>query len=298
MRVLITGANGFIGRHVVAGLRGIGAEVHAISRDGKAPTGAIGHNGDLLDAQSTASVLAQVQPTHLVHLAWCTKPGEYWTSSENLDWVASSLLLCRRFADIGGTRIVVAGTCAEYDWTYDRMQEFDTPCAPATPYGTAKDALRRLLERFYVERGPSVVWGRIFFLYGPGEKHGRLVSDVVQNLLRGERVDTTIGTQVRDFMHVADVGAAFAALCKCRVTGPVNIASGKSQSVRHIVEMLGEIAGRPDLLNFGALPMRQREAPRIEADVSRLFNEVGFRTKFDLRAGLEDTVAWWARRAQ
>jgi nucleoside-diphosphate-sugar epimerase len=83
-----------------------------------------------------------------------------------------------------------------------------------------------MLEKSALLDNVSLGWGRIFFLYGPGEKPGRLVSGIISNLLAGRRIETTAGTQIRDFTHVADVAGAFAALCDSDVTGPINIASG------------------------------------------------------------------------
>ena len=298
MRVLLTGATGFIGRHVVAPLCARGAEVHTISRDGAAPSGAVGHVGDLMDAASVAAVMRAVRPSHLLHLAWCTTPGEYWMTPENLDWVAASLLLYRHFAELGGERVVMAGSCAEYDWSYALLSETGSPCRPATLYGAAKDGLRRLLQRAADAGGPSFAWGRVFFVYGPGEKPGRLVSDVVASLLRGEPVETTAGTQVRDFMHVADVASAFAALCDATVTGAVNIASGEARPLREIIRQLADLSGRPDLLHLGARQMRASEPPRLEANVTRLRQEVGFQPRFDLAAGLADTLGWWRNQTR
>ncbi|MES2712597.1 MAG: NAD(P)-dependent oxidoreductase, partial [Pseudomonadota bacterium] len=134
-------------------------------------------------------------------------------------------------------------------------------------------------------------WGRIFFLYGPGEKPGRLVSDTIARLSRGEPVETTAGTQRRDFLHVADVAGALAALVDSDVVGPVNIASGED---RPLVDFLGEIGrqlGRPELLRFGARPMPANEPARLAACTRRLREEVGFTPRFTMEAGIADTIA-------
>lgn len=279
-RVLVTGASGFIGRHTVEPLRAAGHEVKAVgSRD-----------SDLLDPAAVERLVDEARADVLVHLAWYAEPGAFWSSEENLRWVGASLCLLRAFAAAGGRRAVIAGTCAEYDWSHTLLSERTTPLAPSTLYGECKHALHRVAERW---GGLSLAWGRVFFLYGPGEHPARLVSSVASALARGEPASCSSGEQVRDFLHVADVGAAFAALTGSEVEGPVNVASGEGVSVRDVVTTLGELAGRPELVQLGALPQRPGEPPELVADVARLRDEVGFTPAFGLREGLERTVSWW-----
>lgn len=282
-RILVTGATGFIGRHAVEPLRQAGHEVHAIgSRD-----------CDLLDPAAAPPLLNELRPEVLLHLAWYAEPGAFWSSEENIGWVEASLRLLRAFAAAGGRRAVIAGTCAEYDWSYPRLSERDTPLAPSTLYGECKHALHRMAERW---GRLSVAWGRVFFLYGPGEHPARLVSSVASALARGEPAPCSSGEQVRDFLHVADVGRAFAALAASAVEGPVNVGSGERVSVRDVVTRLGELAGRPELVELGALPKRPDEPPELVADVRRLRDEVGFRPSLTLEEGLRGTLDWWRAR--
>src|SRR5437763_607652 len=151
----------------------------------------------------------------------------------------------RRSASTGPTRAVLAGTCAEYDWSYGFCSEGVTPLAPQTLYGTAKHALRQVAEAFASQAGLSLAWGRIFFVYGPREDERRLVASVARALLAGEEAPTSEGSQLRDFLHVDDVAGAFAALLDAEgVTGAVNIGSGVPVSVRAVVEEVARAAGR------------------------------------------------------
>lgn len=293
-RVLVTGAGGFIGRHSLAALSARGFEVHAVTRAAFLPGAAACHAVDLLDHVATATLVASVQPTHLLHFAWTVAPGQFWSTRENLDWSAATLALYRAFVAAGGRRFVGAGTCAEYDWSPARvtgpLDERTSSCNPATLYGIAKHATHGMLAAAAALDAISLAWGRIFFLYGPGEKSGRLVSDVVAQLLRGEPVDTTAGTQRRDFLHVADVAGAFAALIASDVEGPVNIASGEAQP---LATLLGEIArqtGAGHLLRLGARPMSPNEPAQLAAATHRLRAEVGFAPRFDLVSGVADTI--------
>lgn len=285
--VLVTGASGFVGRHACDALAGRGFTIHRVGRHGP------GDPVDLLQAEDRRRVIEAVRPSHLLHLAWDAEPGRYWTSATNLDWVAASLDLVRLFAACGGTRLVVAGTCAEYAWGAARFHEGTTPCRPATLYGAAKDGTRRILEAYAGTAGLSVAWGRLFYLYGPGEREGRLVADAARALLSGQTFPTSPGHQARDFLHVADAAGALCALLDGDVRGPVNIGSGMARPVRAVLDDLAALTGRPDLIAYGARPLGPNEPAVIEADIRRLRDEVGFRPRFDASSGLADTVAWW-----
>src|SRR5206468_9393880 len=186
-RVLVTGATGFIGRHTLAPLVAAGHEVHATARTpGAAARGVTWPAADLLDSPD---VVRYVNPDALLHLAWYAEHGKFWSSPENLRWLQASVALLRAFS---GRRAVIAGTCAEYDWTTGawRLAE-DAPLAPATLYGACKHALHVATEAYAREAGFSLAWGRIFFLFGPDEHPGRLVPSVLGPLLHGEEARTT-----------------------------------------------------------------------------------------------------------
>jgi nucleoside-diphosphate-sugar epimerase len=116
--------------------------------------------------------------------------------------------------------------------------------------------------------------------------------------VRGERAPTSAGTQLRDFLHVDDGAGAFAALVDSGVGGAVNVGSGEGVAVRAIAERLAAAAGRPELLDVGAVAQRPGDPPEITADVARLRDEVGFAPSLSLRDGLEQTVAWWRDRTR
>jgi nucleoside-diphosphate-sugar epimerase len=256
------------------------------------------HAADLLDAPQRRALAAAVGASHLLHLAWYAEPGAFWTAPENAAWVEASIRLLRVFADHGGKRVTMSGSCAEYDWTgAGRLSEHDTPVRPATYYGRCKAALASVGEGLAAERGFSFSWGRIFFVYGPHEQPGRLVSQVAEALVRGEPAPTSEGNQRRDFLHARDVAAAFVALLDSDVTGAVNIGSGSAVPVRQVVSEIADAAGRPDLVRWGEVPPRPGDPPLIEADVGRLRDEVGWRPAISLAEGIRETVEWWKANA-
>jgi nucleoside-diphosphate-sugar epimerase len=300
-RVLLTGATGFVGRQAIGPLCDRGYDIHAVSSrpPGDDAPGVRWHTADLLDHAAAADVVGRVRPTHLLHLAWYAEPGKFWSAPENERWVAASRALLDCFAQAGGRRAVVAGTCAEYDWSGDgHCREAVTPLRPTTVYGQAKATLHAEAARSYERPGmPTLAWARIFFLYGPWEHPQRLVSSVIGALLDGRPALCSHGRQVRDFLHVADVAAAFAALLDADdVTGPVNVASGQPVTIAELVGLIGRACGRPELIELGALPPRPDDPPLLVAAVDRLHAEVGFVPERTLAHGVASTVDWWRRK--
>jgi nucleoside-diphosphate-sugar epimerase len=297
MRVLVTGGTGFIGREAVGALITSGAQVHIHCRR---PQGLFGNIpttcGDLTSPGAATELLEQVKPDILLHLAWNVEHGKFWTNRQNIDWTAASLLLARAALDVGVRRIVGVGTCYEYCWPVEgNCREDETAITPTSLYAVAKDATRRVLEEL---SDVSFAWARLFYLFGPFEHADRLVPSLASSLVRGETASLSSGKVVRDFMHTRDAGAALAALALSDIKGAINIASGEGVSVASIAECLGAIAGRPDLIQIGALPDREGEPPRIVADVRRLRDEVGFRQSLTLQEGLADSYSWWRRQLE
>jgi nucleoside-diphosphate-sugar epimerase len=294
-RVLVTGASGFIGRQALAPLQELGYEVHGVSRSEQPDAAGIHwHREDLLEPGAVPSLIDTVRPERLLHLAWFAVPGEFWTSPENRRWVEVSNELLRSFAEAGGERAVVAGSCTEYDWSGDGvLDERSSPMHPGTPYGQAKLDLSRSAAELAAQTGISVGWGRIFFLFGPEEHPDRLVASVARSILVNEPAACTDGTQERDFLYVADTADSLVALLHSSVEGPVNLGSGVPTKVSSLVEMVAESAGAPELLRLGELPMREGDPPLVVADNTRLREEVGWDRVTPLEEAVDRTVSWW-----
>ena len=294
-KVLLTGATGFVGRHCLPSLLASGYEVHAVSSKvpPRSTAGQRWHQADLLDTKQVAEVVATVQPTHLLHLAWYAVPGKYWTSTENLRWVQASLSLLQAFALNGGRRVVAAGSCAEYDWDYGYCSEKVTPLRPATLYGVCKNSLRNMLGAFAEQADLSAAWGRIFFLYGPHEYPERLVASVIRSLLQDEPARCTHGNQIRDFLYIQDAADAFVALLESEVTNSVNIASGQPVALKEVINKIARKLNRQELIQLKVIPAPANEPSLLAADVSRLAKEVNWAPKYSLCEGINVTIEWW-----
>ncbi len=244
----------------------------------------------------TADVIARVQPTHLMHLAWCTDHGTFWRSPDNLRWLAASAELVSQFAAHGGKRILIAGSCAEYDSVGGMCDEEETPVRPATLYGACKHALHVAVDAFSRTHGVSLAWARLFHLFGPGEQAGRLVPSIIRPLLAGEPARCSEGSQLRDYLSVDDAGAALAAVLDSAVEGAVNVGSGLPVALRVFARRIAALVGRPELLQVGALASRCGEPPILVADIHRLTGEVGWTVRSDVDRALVRTIEWWAEQ--
>ncbi|MEM7409539.1 MAG: NAD(P)-dependent oxidoreductase [Myxococcota bacterium] len=292
--VLLTGGTGFVGRHVVRPLVERGYRVLRVRSVATAPEPCEGVEElrcDLLDPSALEALFGAHRPQHWLHLAWYTEHGRFWDAPQNLDWLAASARGLRHFVAHGGRRVVMAGTCAEYGPGDAPCDEHATPLTPGSLYATSKRALCDVLRDFAAAAGLSAAWGRIFQPYGPGEPAGRLLPSVIDALQKGEPVRCTHGRQVRDWMYVEDVAAAFAALLDSEVEGAVNIGSGVRASLREVVETVAKRSGVANpTLEFGALPARPDEPQLLVAATERLTREVGWSGARDLAAGLDATL--------
>jgi nucleoside-diphosphate-sugar epimerase len=297
-KVLVTGGSGFIGRHALLPLIDRGYEVHCIYRSNqpdiiREENLVEWHPADLLNRKEVQNLLGSISPTYLLHLAWDVTPGSYLESKNNFDWLCSSLYLLQDFSEFGGKRAVCAGTCFEYDLHAGYCTENNTPTVPVTFYGFCKNQFRVIGEKYADKMALDFAWGRIFYPFGPNENTVRLVPSVINSLLSGEVALCTHGTQIRDFLYVADVADAFAALLDSEVNGIVNIGSGKPVSIKEMVQMIAKNLGKDTEIRFGALPSRADEPSFIVADTGRLNKEVNWHQKFSLEEGIKNTIAWW-----
>jgi len=297
-RALVTGASGFIGSHAIPRLLERGFEVHAVSRRPPAvASGAAWHQVELSDPGAIARLIADVRPTHLLHLAWETTPATYYTSPENLACVRDSLSVVDAFVKAGGQRVVGAGSSAEYEISgASSLVEGVTPLRPNGFYGACKKALFEILEGYASRTRTELAWGRVFFCYGPGEHPARLVPSLIVKLAGGGPVPFQAGRGIRDYLHVSDVAEAFAVLLDSSLAGAVNIGSGEAMTLRDFVSRLAAAAGRPDAVDFGAIATPSYEPERVVAGGARLRDELGWRPRVTLADGLRATVDWWRGR--
>lgn len=303
MRVFVTGATGFVGSHVARKLVRHGHEVHALVLEGDAEDLLVRERlgddaskvalvrGDLLQPSSYAAALEKGRFEACVHLGWYANPKDYLSARVNVDLLNASAALGAKLVDLGCRRIVMAGTCFEYDTSLGFLTE-STRLGPRHLYSTCKRALFEIMSHLTANTASSFAWARLFFLYGPNESRGRLVPAVIDALLGGEEARVTTGEQIRDFMNVADAASAIVHILETdALSGPVNVATGQPVRVRDVVETIARILGASDRVAWGAIAARPNDPSFVCADTTKL-RASGFRPQHDLESGLRDTVAW------
>lgn len=275
-----------------------GFDVHCISRSSPPESReATWHRLDLGDHAAAHALLSGLRPTHLLHLAWETAHGSYYTTPDNVRWLEDSLNLVDAFVRSGGRRVVGAGSAAEYDLaTSTDLSESSTPLRPNGLYGACKKALSEVIAAYAAVAGIGYAWGRIFFCYGPGEHQSRMVPALLRGLLRGDRIPFQEGRAIRDYVYVEDVAEGFAMLMDLAFEGPVNLGSGEGVGLRDLVERCALACARPGAVDFGSVPTPVYEPARVVADATRARTELGWRPRHPLDVGIRETVAWWRER--
>ena len=297
MRVLVTGATGFVGYVVAAALRDAGHDVVALCRSGAdVPDGVARVPGDLLDAGSVGRALAAARVDGVCHLAALGRvrdsradPLAYWRTN-----VGGTLALLDAAASTGVTRVVAASTCAVYgEGAAPPISEAAVP-EPANPYGAGKLAADRALADLAATGAVGAVSLRAFNVAGavpgrPDHDETRLVPKAVAVALgrAPELVVNGDGSVVRDYVHVADMADAFVrALDACEPGRwrAYNVGGGRGSTIAEVIAATEAAAGRP-------LPVRHdppaAEPRALLADASRIRAELGWRPR---RSGLQQIV--------
>jgi nucleoside-diphosphate-sugar epimerase len=292
MRLLLTGATGFIGSHVARALVAQGIEVHGLTLPG-APRDRLAdiasqvelREGDLSDAAWVRNTIRSIAPEAAIHLAWYAEPRSYLRAvPENLASLVGGINLIEALAAGGKCRrIVLAGTCLE-----NRI----TP--QPTIYAAAKAAQHSVALGF--SDGPMTAsCAHIHYLYGPWEDERRVIPAVTRSLLQGKPIDVTDGLQSRDYLHVTDVASALCRIADSDLTGRVDICTGSPVRLLDVFDEIAAATGRLDLLRIGARTDSGSAGWPTTGDPTALLT-TGWQPRFNLQQGIQDTTAWWAIR--
>lgn len=293
-RVLVTGGAGFVGAALVRQALSQGAEVAVLTRaatdlqrlaDRRGDIRFIG--GDLADAESYQPAVNAFQPDVCFHLAWVTEPGKYLHSPLNAQFILYSADLLRCLFSAGCSQIVSTGTCFEYARSDAELSE-DSPLDYCTPYASSKNLTAQLCLELAKRAGAKFAWGRLFYMYGPGDHPKRLLPSLIAALKQDRDFPTTDGAQRADYLHVRDVAAALWSLAGHN--GVFNVCSGEAIAVRDLITAVADLMGKRHLVKFGAL-QRPADLPMsIYGSRQKLSQATDWSPEIGLLDGLRNVI--------
>ena len=304
--VLVTGATGFIGSHVVDALLALDAEVHALTSTVSSvyPQRLLGvrdrvtiHEGSLSDRSAMDAVAETVRPQVVFHLGAYTHVGKSWQRVDECVQVnvQGTVNLLQALAPFGYEKLVYTGTSEIYGDVEVPFRE-DGPVNPISPYAVSKYAGERYCRMFHQGKGWPVVMVRPFNAYGPAQSPDRIVPEIIVRALRGQPLLMTQGRQTRELNYVTDLARGFVAAALHGQPGRLyNLGCGEEVSMRDLAQLLLRLMGDPIVAQLGALPERPTEIWRMHADASRARAELHWEPTVSLEEGLGRTIDWYKR---
>jgi len=288
--ILVTGATGFIGRHLTRHLAQAGAEVWTTGLPNEQPPpGTTRHLSlDVRDANAVRAVVAEAAPQVVFHLAAAgvTDPGVDPALALTVN-AGGTLHLLEALQGRDVWRVVLAGTCYEYG-----AREAAEGLDPFNAYAASKVAAWAFGRLYWRTHGLPVVTVRPFQVYGPGQIPHTLIPAAICAALAGDDLAMTPGEQERDFIYVEDVveGMLAAAQAPGIKGQSLDLGTGQAHTVRQVVERVWAITAAQGHILAGALPYRPAEVMRLTADADRTARLAGWRARVGLEEGLRRTI--------
>jgi dTDP-6-deoxy-L-talose 4-dehydrogenase (NAD+) len=273
MKILVTGATGFMGNHVIKELLKYEHEIIAAGRTNSTdlPRNINTIKLDLDNIDPNKNYFTETgKPDLLIHLAWQGLPNykEKFHLEKNLP---SHALFLKNIVDNGLKNLVVTGTCFEYGMKEGCLSE-DIESDPQNPYAAAKDELRKFLEQFQADKYFNLKWLRLFYVYGKGQNPNSLLSQLDSALEKGETTfNMSGGEQLRDYLPIEKVAEYIVTIAlQNKLNGIINCCSGVPVKVKTLVENYLKEKNKKINLNLGYYPYPDYEAMAFWGDSTKL----------------------------
>ncbi len=280
MKIFVTGGTGFVGRHAVEELKKRGHTLLVLSRGKHTPSRKTSYiRGDLSTLATWEKQLRKFKPDAALHMAWEGIPD--YGPEASMRNLVYGMNLVRALGNAKCKKIVATGSCWEYGVDLGKVSE-DDAVKIEKPFPASKIALHRIGAAAAQAYGMRFVWGRIFYVYGPGQKSASLIPHLIESKLRGEMPQVKNPNGGNDFVYVGDIARGLRMLVEKDAKSSVfNLGSGRVTGVREIAEI---IYGRKVIAGRG-------KATGFYAEVSRVKKEIGWKPAVDIRKGIRAMLA-------
>lgn len=295
---VLTGSTGFIGSAVLEELLTRGRRVVVLTRpdsDCRRLSGLKGFEQLTyvrLDDPGLSERLKEAGAFVFIHCAWRGVAGKDrgadYQITENVPLTIESVRLAVR---CGCRQWIGLGSQAEYG-NPNRVISEASPVAPTTLYGRAKLAAGIASLALCDAAGLNGAWLRVFSTYGPGDAGHWMIPQVARQFLRGEAPQVTLCEQQWDYLHIRDAARAIVAAADSRVEGIFNVGSGRTVSLRDVVELIRAETGATVQAAYGAVAYSPGQVMHLQADITRLQQATGWSPQISLSEGIRETVAW------
>lgn len=304
--VVITGAAGFVGSHLIELLEREATQIIGWLRPGTEPlvTGSrvIWHAVELHDRHAVAEAIAAFRPSEIYHLAGVPHIGDSWSHIH--ETFAGNVLGTHHLFDAlrrAGlrSRVLVSSSAFVYAPANHAITEGDV-IRPNSPYGTSKVAQEMLSQRAWEDDGIPALIARSFNHVGPRQAPSFVASSIAKQIAeieRGEKAPKlTMGNldSLRDIMDVRDTVRAYRAMMQGATPGiPYNVCSGVAMPIKNLVELMRAKARVPIDIEQDPARFRKNDTPMVLGDHARLTTDTGWRAEIPLERTVEDLLAYW-----
>lgn len=303
IRVLVTGAAGFIGSHLSRELVRRNAEVFLIDRPGTSITRIEDildkvrvHYVDITDFSSLKNSIREIRPEKIFHLAAYVDVTRDWNIVDEMINVniKGTLNLLKSLDGVDYDCFVNTGTCEEYGDNPAPFYEDQVP-NPVSPYSASKVSATMFCQMLHRTMNLPIVTVRPLLTYGPGQESQMLIPSLIKSVLKGKSFKMTKGEQTRQFNYIDDVveGFILAGTTPEAIGEVINLGSGAEYRIKDVAKMILNLMGNPIKLEIGALPYRPGETMHFYCSNEKAKKILGWRPMVPLKVGLKRTIDWY-----
>ena len=302
MRILLTGATGFLGSYLAKALVARGHDVAVLRRREADPWRLADIldkvqqiDGGFDDLAAIRPALEGFRPEAAAHLGWRGVGNIDRDNPVQAQNIVDAVQLARLCAELGVASFIGAGSQAEYG-PYPRAIEEDDAARPTTLYGHAKLCAGTMVAHMARQAGMRFAWLRVFSTYGPKDADTWLIPSLIKTLRAGRRMALTGCEQRWGFLHARDAAAAFClALENPQASGILNLGADDAPPLKNTVMALRDLVNPSAELGFGDIPYRPDQVMILQAGISKLA-KLGWKPQIDLQTGLRETAAWYVEQ--